>query len=463
MTETFVKERKHTGSGKVEPVKIDDACSFFCRFENGSLGLFESTRYARGHKALYTFEINGEHASIKWDLHDLHRLEFFDYNDPGILRGWKSIHVTDGDHPYMKQWWVPGLQIGYEHTFVHQVADFLQGLASGKPTQAPPSAKAAEDPSRLRRRARLGRGRQVGGRGAGLNENWSAWRTLQETAMKTGMNLLLWTDHVTAEHDGLLEQIKGFGFDAVEIPIFNTDDMAAYERLGKRLRSLGLGATAVTVMGPETNPISPDPAIRKAAVAYLDKVMECGQAFGCEILCGPIHSAIGVFSGQGADGRRVQGRRRHAPPGGREGRGAEDQARRRIPQPLRDLLPHDRRGGVAIRPRGEPSLPEDDVRQLPRAHRGEGSIAAIASCAAETIHVHVSENDRGVPGTGQVNWDSFWNGLEASGYNGYVTIEAFGRALPALAAATRVWRDLFPDAMGLCRDGLAFIKGRIGA
>src|SRR4051794_4788285 len=133
-TETFVKERKHTLTGKVEPVKIDDACMFMCRFENGSLGLFESTRYARGHKALYTFEVNGEKASLKWDLHDLHRLQYFDYNDVGILRGWKSIHVSDSDHPYMKHWWVPGLQIGYEHTFVHQVADFLQGLASGSPT-----------------------------------------------------------------------------------------------------------------------------------------------------------------------------------------------------------------------------------------------------------------------------------------------------------------------------------------
>jgi predicted dehydrogenase len=134
MTETFIKERKHNLTGKVEPVGIDDACAFLCRFENGSLGLFESTRYARGHKALYTFEVNGEKASLKWDLHDLHRLEYFDHRDEGILRGWRSIHVTDGDHPYMKHWWVPGLQIGYEHTFVHQVADFLQGLASGKPT-----------------------------------------------------------------------------------------------------------------------------------------------------------------------------------------------------------------------------------------------------------------------------------------------------------------------------------------
>jgi predicted dehydrogenase len=133
MTETFIKERKHNLTGKVEKVGIDDACAFLCRFTNGSLATFESTRYARGHKALYTFEINGEQASIFWDLHDLHRLQWFDHRDEGRLRGWRSVHVTDGDHPYMGKWWVPGLQIGYESSFVHQVADFLEGVAKGKP------------------------------------------------------------------------------------------------------------------------------------------------------------------------------------------------------------------------------------------------------------------------------------------------------------------------------------------
>ncbi len=133
MTETFVKERKHNLSGKVEKVGIDDACAFLARFQNGSLATFESTRYARGHKALYTFEINGENASISWDLHDLHRLQYFDHRDQGTTRGWRSIHVSDGDHPYMKNWWVPGLQIGYEHSFVHQVADFIRGVETGKP------------------------------------------------------------------------------------------------------------------------------------------------------------------------------------------------------------------------------------------------------------------------------------------------------------------------------------------
>lgn len=128
MTETFVKERMHQLTGKVEKVNIDDACSFMCHFNNGSLGLFESTRYARGHKALYTFEINGANASIRWDLHDLNRLEFFDNADESTLRGWRSIHVTDGEQPYMDKWWVPGLGIGYEHSFVHQVADFLKSI-----------------------------------------------------------------------------------------------------------------------------------------------------------------------------------------------------------------------------------------------------------------------------------------------------------------------------------------------
>jgi predicted dehydrogenase len=131
MTETFVKERKHNLTGNVEPVGIDDASAFLCRFDNGSLATFESTRYARGHKALYTLEINGEHASAFWDLHDLHRIQYFDHRDEGRVRGWRSVHITDGDHPYMKHWWVPGLQIGYEHTFIHQFADFVKAVADG--------------------------------------------------------------------------------------------------------------------------------------------------------------------------------------------------------------------------------------------------------------------------------------------------------------------------------------------
>ena len=131
-SEIFIRERVHALNGKRQAVTAEDASLFLARFANGSLATFEATRFARGHKALFTLEINGEHGSVAWDLHDLHRLQFFSHRDEGAFRGWRSIHVSDGDHPYMKAWWVPGLQIGYEHTFVHQVADFLAGLRTGE-------------------------------------------------------------------------------------------------------------------------------------------------------------------------------------------------------------------------------------------------------------------------------------------------------------------------------------------
>jgi hypothetical protein len=128
MTETFIKERVHTATGEKHPVTIDDACAFIARFENGSLAIFESTRYARGHKALYTFEINGEKKSLAWDLHDLNYLYYFDHGVPCDRRGWTNIHATDGDHPYSGNWWVPGLCLSYEHSFTHALAEFFKSL-----------------------------------------------------------------------------------------------------------------------------------------------------------------------------------------------------------------------------------------------------------------------------------------------------------------------------------------------
>lgn len=280
--------------------------------------------------------------------------------------------------------------------------------------------------------------------------------------MKIGMNLLLWTTHVTEQLDPVLDQLRGIGFDAVEVPIFDTSDLAPFARLGERLKSLGLGATAVTVMTAEANPISPDPKVRAAAVAHLDRVMECGQQFGCEILCGPLHSAIGVFSNEAPTEDEFKY--------GVETlqRAAEKAQSRGIRMAIEYLnrfeiyfLTTAAQTARFVRAVDHPycKMMYDSFH----AHIEEKDQAkAIASCAAETIHVHVSENDRGIPGTGQVDWDGYFGGLKTTGYDGYYTIEAFGRALPALAAATRVWRDLFPDPMGLCREGFDFIRSRIG-
>ncbi len=141
-TETFVKERTHVETGKKEPVGIDDACMFLAVFENGSIGTFESTRYARGRKNYNTFELNGERGSVFFDLEDPHILQYFRYADPETgrkiedhLTGWQRIHVTNSEHPYMDHWWVPGCTIGYEHTFINALADFIEALDEGKPVQ----------------------------------------------------------------------------------------------------------------------------------------------------------------------------------------------------------------------------------------------------------------------------------------------------------------------------------------
>ncbi len=138
-TETFIKERKHADTGKIEKVDIDDACMFLAVFENGSVGTFESTRYARGRKNYSTMEINGENGAIFFDLEDPHILQYFRYADPATgnkiedhLTGWQRINVTNFEHPYMKHWWVPGCTIGYEHTFTNGFADFLASLEGGE-------------------------------------------------------------------------------------------------------------------------------------------------------------------------------------------------------------------------------------------------------------------------------------------------------------------------------------------
>ena len=140
-TETFIKERKHVETGKVEPVTIDDACMFLAVFANGSIGTFESTRYARGRKNYNTFELNGAEGSVAFDLEEPEYLQFFEYTQKqsgkkteSHLTGWRKIHTTNSEHPYMKHYWVPGTCIGYEHTFLNALADFVAGIESGQTT-----------------------------------------------------------------------------------------------------------------------------------------------------------------------------------------------------------------------------------------------------------------------------------------------------------------------------------------
>jgi D-psicose/D-tagatose/L-ribulose 3-epimerase len=284
----------------------------------------------------------------------------------------------------------------------------------------------------------------------------------ESPAMKTGMNLLLWATHVTEEHYPIIAKLKKTGFDGVEIPIFEGDDNH-YKRLRKELDNEGLRCTTVGLMMPDANPISPDAALRQAAVERFRRLIGWTAILGADVMAGPFHSPLGVFSGE--------------PPTEDEKQLAADV--------LRQAAEEAQKAGVNLaieylnRFECYFLTTAADARALVKrvshphfrmmydtfhANIEEKNAAkTIESIADSFIHVHISESDRGTPGTGMVHWDETFKALRKSGYDGWLTIEAFGRALPALAAATKVWRDLFPSAEEVCTQGLRFMKEKWAA
>ncbi len=275
--------------------------------------------------------------------------------------------------------------------------------------------------------------------------------------MRTGMNLLLWTTHVGEEHFPLFAKLKATGFDGVELPLFG-GDAAHYKKVRKELDNHGLGCTAVTVATPEANPISPDSALRKAGLDRLKWVLEMSAILGVENLCGPYHSPLGVFSGTGPtedEKSRAADVLRQA---------AEFAGQHKVMMAIEYLnrfecyfltTAADARALVQRVNHPHFRMMYDTFH----ANIEEKAIGpTIESIAGSFIHVHISENDRGTPGTGHVHWDETFRALRKTGYDGWMVIEAFGRALPDLAAATKVWRDLFPAAEEVYTRGLRLIK-----
>lgn len=277
--------------------------------------------------------------------------------------------------------------------------------------------------------------------------------------MKYGLNMLLWTTDVTDAHYPLLDKIKSWGYDGVELPIFELD-LPRFKALGDRLNGIGLERTAVTVSGPEDNPISDSPAVRQAAVDRLKKVVDVCHAVGADKLCGPFHSAIGQFSGQG--------------PTADEWKWGKEV--------LTKVADHAGQAGVTLvleylnrfecyflncasdTARFVKEVNHPHLRMMYdtfHANIEEKSIAAaIKTCAPVMVHVHISANDRATPGEGQIDWDSTFKTLKDVAYDGWLVVEAFGLALPALAAATKIWRRMYPSEEYLATRALKFMKSR---
>jgi len=275
--------------------------------------------------------------------------------------------------------------------------------------------------------------------------------------MKYGINLYLWADEM---HDGLLpvlESLKRMGYDGVEVPIFDLDE-SNWKRWSQRLDDLGLERTANTVIAPEHNPVSADPAVRKAAFEHMQRVVNSCAAAGSSILCGPHQVALGVFTGRGATdeewNRSVEHLRKVAEYAQGAGVVLAEEVVNRFEIYHLNVLDQ------AIRLVDQVGHPNCRIHlDTFHAHIEEKDPAAAIRRAGRRIaHVHVSENDRGVPGSGSVAWEATFEALRDVAYDGWLTVEAFGNFLPNLAAATKIWRPLFDNEEHLATDALAFLK-----
>ncbi|PQO31496.1 sugar phosphate isomerase/epimerase family protein [Blastopirellula marina] len=278
--------------------------------------------------------------------------------------------------------------------------------------------------------------------------------------MKYGMNLLLWSGDPDDSLLPVIEELKAMGFDGVEIPLFNLD-VDKWAKYGEKIKAMDLKCTAVTVRNEADNPISPDAAVRAKGVELNKKTLDCCAALGAETLVGPFHSAIGYFSGAGptADEWKwgVESMRQVAEYAGEVNVMLGVEALNRFECYLLNIHSD---SAKFVREVNHPNCKA--MYDTFHSNIEEGDIAqAIRDCSDVLHHVHISENNRATPGTGHVDFDTNYNALKEVGYDGWMVVEAFGLALPEIAAATKIWRKMFDTELQLAKDSLAFMKQEV--
>ena len=278
--------------------------------------------------------------------------------------------------------------------------------------------------------------------------------------MKAGLNLLLWTSHVAEQHFPLIEKLARAGYDGVEIPILEGTP-AHYEKVRKVVTDNGLACDVVTNMpGALHNPISPDKKLRANALEFMKRVIDCTQALGADLLCGPFYQPVGLFTGIGPSEDEKKRAAEHARASAEHAAGAGitlaveflNRFEAYFLTTMEGAAEHVKAVGMpnfkAMFDTFHANIEEADVAASIRAHRGI------------ITHVHISENNRGVPGRGHNDWKGIFSALRSTSYDNWLTIEAFGRVLPAFAAATRIWRDIFESPEALYTEGIRFIRQR---
>jgi D-psicose/D-tagatose/L-ribulose 3-epimerase len=271
--------------------------------------------------------------------------------------------------------------------------------------------------------------------------------------MKIGMNLLLWSTHITEDQFDLFKTLKDVGYDGVEVPLFE-GEVAHYEKVGQALSDAGMGASCVTVATPDADPRKGD----QAAIDHIKWALDCTKACGGDVLCGPYHQPLGEFTGEPpTDAEREAAATVH--------RAAADYAQSVGVKMAMEYLNRFEcymfntiaDAAAHVKRVNHPAFGTMYDTFHANIEEKDGP-AGIRAAGDAIIHFHVSANDRGTPGKAHIDYLSAFKALKDINYDGWMTIEAFGRALPDLAAATKVWRDFFPNKEEVYTEGLKLIK-----
>jgi D-psicose/D-tagatose/L-ribulose 3-epimerase len=275
--------------------------------------------------------------------------------------------------------------------------------------------------------------------------------------MKFGINTLLWTAGFSREHLHLLPQIKGWGFDGVEIARFDFAGFPAAE-IRRALADEGLGCTFCSALTGRMSLASEDAAIRREAFDFVRRGVETAAALGAAVFVGPYCAPVGLLVGRRRNGDEWKRVVESLSALGDTLDGCRvDLALEPLNRFETYFLNTASDAAALCEEVGHPRI--GVLLDTFHANIEEKTIGAAIEAAGPRIkHVHTCENDRGIPGTGHVDWQGLFSGLRRTGYDGWVTIESFGSAIPEIAAAACIWRDLAPTTDAIASEGLQFLR-----
>ena len=278
---------------------------------------------------------------------------------------------------------------------------------------------------------------------------------------KLGFNLLAWSASISDDLYPHIERLKKIGYDGIEI-CNGQQDPAAYKRLNTLLGNLDLGVTCVTIVGADANPVSPDKAVRAKALDALKWNIDRTAEVGSKMLCGPIHSAFATFTRAEPTAEEYQ---RSAEVLHAAGDYAKQAGVILVPEAINRFECYLCNTMAQLRSLIE-LTDHPNVRGMFDTHHAnieeKSQVVAIKTIAPVLVHVHLSENDRGTPGSGHINFREALVTLKEIGYDGWMTVEAFSRSDPSFANAINVWREFSP-AWDIAESGHAFLRREIAA